>query len=419
MASRQAPEDPRFARRPLLTDTLDAVLPAGHPLADRDEIALAELAGEDFVGPPDGTSCHDVTVTGCAAAGFAPAFRHRTLDFHTAMALAAAGLGVTLVPRLGQAAVPPGAIVAPARAPGPGPPRLRRHARRCGAPPGRRRVLDALDQSAERVTTGECSSRRKLPSAQRSTACRCTSPSSPERSARPDVPHGAVRRAARELRDLAPDRAPRAVRAGQSRPLVQRLRRSHAHGLLRVGHARRGRRVPARRERGARGPAARPAAGRAPGAQDRARRRRPGLLRPPVLAPLRRGRSRPPQLPRPRAQLARRRRRVRLGRRALHPRERGDLDERLRRPKRSSCRWRTESASPRPCPSSSPGSPSRATSREGAGGAGVSMVGRRSTAITCALRLAAERSVKRCASIRASATRSDPTTCRSTATADT
>ena len=144
MASRQAPEDPRFARRPLLTDTLDAVLPAGHPLAERDEIALAELAGEDFVGPPDGTSCHDVTVTGCAAAGFAPAFRHRTLDFHTAMALAAAGLGVTLVPRLGQAAVPPGAIVRPLAQPAPA-----RHvfaATRAGAAgrPAVAAVLDAL-----------------------------------------------------------------------------------------------------------------------------------------------------------------------------------------------------------------------------------------------------------------------------------
>ena len=119
MASRQAPEDPRFHRQALMTDTLDAVLPAGHPLAARAEIPLAELAGEDFVGPPEGTSCHDVTVTGCAAAGFAPAFRHRTLDFHTAMALAAAGLGVTLVPRLGQRAIPPGAVVRPLADPAP------------------------------------------------------------------------------------------------------------------------------------------------------------------------------------------------------------------------------------------------------------------------------------------------------------
>jgi DNA-binding transcriptional LysR family regulator len=144
MASRQAPEDPRFARRPLLTDTLDAVLPTGHPLADRDEIPLAELAGEVFVGPPDGSSCHDVTVTGCAAAGFMPDFRHRTLDFHTAMALAAAGLGVSLVPRLGQAAVPPGAIVRPLSDPAPA-----RHvfaATRAGAErrPAVAAVLDAL-----------------------------------------------------------------------------------------------------------------------------------------------------------------------------------------------------------------------------------------------------------------------------------
>jgi len=144
MASRQAPEDPRFERRALISDTLDAVVPADHPLAQQSEIALADLAGESFVGPPDGSSCHDVTVTGCAAAGFAPSFRHRTLDFHTAMALAAAGLGVTLVPRLGQAAVPPGAIVRPLADPAPA-----RHvfaATRAGAErrPAVAAVLDAL-----------------------------------------------------------------------------------------------------------------------------------------------------------------------------------------------------------------------------------------------------------------------------------
>ena len=144
MASRQAPEDSRFRRRALMADTLDAVLPAGHRLAGRRQIPLAELAGEDFVGPPDGSSCHDVTVTGCAAAGFAPAFRHRTLDFHAAMALAAAGLGVALIPRLGQTAVPPGAIVRPLADPAPA-----RHvfaATRAGAEgrPAVAAVLDAL-----------------------------------------------------------------------------------------------------------------------------------------------------------------------------------------------------------------------------------------------------------------------------------
>jgi molybdate transport repressor ModE-like protein len=146
MASRQAPapEDARFHRRALTTDTLDAVLPATHSLAAEPQLELAALAGETFVGPPDGSSCHDVTITGCAAAGFAPAFTHRTLDFHTTMALVAAGLGVALVPRLGQAAVPPGAVVRPLRAPAPA-----RHvfaATRAGAErrPTVAAVLDAL-----------------------------------------------------------------------------------------------------------------------------------------------------------------------------------------------------------------------------------------------------------------------------------
>ena len=121
MASRQAPsaDDARFHRVPLRADVLDAVVPAAHPLAARAEIALAALAEEPFVGPPDGTQCHDVTVTACAAAGFRPAFAHRSLDFHTTMALVAAGLGVALVPRLAQASVPAGAEIRPLGAPAP------------------------------------------------------------------------------------------------------------------------------------------------------------------------------------------------------------------------------------------------------------------------------------------------------------
>ena len=146
MASRQAPaaDDRRFHRRPLLSDTLDAVLPAEHPLARKREIALPALADETFVGPPDGTSCHDVTVNGCAAAGFTPGFEHWSLDFYTTMSLVAAGLGVALVPRLAQAAVPPGAVIRPLEPPAPA-----RHvfaATRAGAErrPTVAAVLDAL-----------------------------------------------------------------------------------------------------------------------------------------------------------------------------------------------------------------------------------------------------------------------------------
>ena len=106
------------------------------------------MRDEPFVAPPEGTQCHDVVMTGCAAAGFAPAIAHRTVDFRTAMALVGAGLGVSLIPRLGQTAVPPGAVIRPLAAPAPA-----RHvfaATRAGAErrPGVTAVLDALAAAA-------------------------------------------------------------------------------------------------------------------------------------------------------------------------------------------------------------------------------------------------------------------------------
>jgi molybdate transport repressor ModE-like protein len=121
-ASAPAPGDPRFARRPLLDDPLDAVLPIGHELAGRAAVALEALAGETWVGPTPGTSCLEVTLAGCAAAGFTPQLAHRTNDFTTLMTFVASGLGVALVPRLAQGQVPPGVAVVPLR----------------GAPPARR-----------------------------------------------------------------------------------------------------------------------------------------------------------------------------------------------------------------------------------------------------------------------------------------
>jgi DNA-binding transcriptional LysR family regulator len=100
------PGDPRFARRRLLDDPLDAVLHVEHPLAGRASIALETLADDTFVGPRPGTSCLDVTLAGCAAAGFTPRLLHRTNDFRTLMTFVAAGLGVALVPRLAQGQIP-------------------------------------------------------------------------------------------------------------------------------------------------------------------------------------------------------------------------------------------------------------------------------------------------------------------------
>jgi DNA-binding transcriptional LysR family regulator len=104
------PDDPRYHRRELARDVLDVVLPADHPLASRDRIELAELAGESWVAPLEGWSCDHVFSTACQAAGFTPVVTHRSTDWYALKSLVGAGLGVALVPRLAQPR-PPSTVV--------------------------------------------------------------------------------------------------------------------------------------------------------------------------------------------------------------------------------------------------------------------------------------------------------------------
>lgn len=104
-------DDPRFHREPLLTDLLDAVLPADHPRACADRLELAQLATERWVVARPGTSCHDIVRVACAAAGFSPSAAHHTDDWTATGALVAAGGAVALVPRLAQSLMPDGVVV--------------------------------------------------------------------------------------------------------------------------------------------------------------------------------------------------------------------------------------------------------------------------------------------------------------------
>lgn len=103
----------------LLDDAYRVVLPTGHPLAARDAVDLAELAGEPWVGGEPPGPCLEPIVDACAAAGFSPDFVAKSEDYATAQGFVAAGLGVTLVPRLGLAADHPGVVVRPVRRPEP------------------------------------------------------------------------------------------------------------------------------------------------------------------------------------------------------------------------------------------------------------------------------------------------------------
>lgn len=106
-------DDPRIARRELMRDRLDVVLPAGHPLSGAPSLRLADLAGEPWVAPLEGWSCERVVLGACQAGGFTPRVAHRSTDWTAVVALVEAGLGVALVPHLARSAPGSGVVVRP------------------------------------------------------------------------------------------------------------------------------------------------------------------------------------------------------------------------------------------------------------------------------------------------------------------
>lgn len=108
-----AADDARFHRRDLARDTLDAMLPADHPLAREERVALEALAAEPWIAPLEGWSCDHVFVSACHTAGFAPVVEHRTTDWSAMQALVGAGLGVAVVPRLAEPRRASGVVIRP------------------------------------------------------------------------------------------------------------------------------------------------------------------------------------------------------------------------------------------------------------------------------------------------------------------
>ena len=83
-------------RHELGGESMFAVLPPGHPLADRERLRLAELAGETWTAP----SREHLIYRACVAAGFEPRIAFVTRDVLAARGLVGSGLAVTLVPEL-------------------------------------------------------------------------------------------------------------------------------------------------------------------------------------------------------------------------------------------------------------------------------------------------------------------------------
>jgi DNA-binding transcriptional LysR family regulator len=89
-----------FSTRSVRREPLLLALPAAHPLARTEEIALRQLAGDPWVMLPSdmGLGLYEHVVGVCQHAGFTPEAHQVATQIHTMISLVAAGLGVTLVP---------------------------------------------------------------------------------------------------------------------------------------------------------------------------------------------------------------------------------------------------------------------------------------------------------------------------------
>lgn len=90
--------DPPLISRVISRERLGIVLPTGHPLAQRERVALRDLRNEPFVGGPlDGSSSMTaLAIRSCQAVGFQPNVVQTVSDPFLSLSLVAAGVGVSL-----------------------------------------------------------------------------------------------------------------------------------------------------------------------------------------------------------------------------------------------------------------------------------------------------------------------------------
>jgi DNA-binding transcriptional LysR family regulator len=110
--------DPRLEREHLIDDVYRVVVPPGHRLARRREVAVKDLEGERLSSPRPygaGLQYRQMLEELCAREGFAPDFVHTVDDVSVARAFVAAGLCIAVMPELSVRHPRPDVAVKPVR----------------------------------------------------------------------------------------------------------------------------------------------------------------------------------------------------------------------------------------------------------------------------------------------------------------
>jgi DNA-binding transcriptional LysR family regulator len=101
----------------LCDDPLFVVMGSDHPMAGRPSLGLEELSGEGWLMPDVGGTCPDsnIVLRACRDAGFEPDVRLAFDDYPALQGMAAAGVGVALLPSLATANLRSDVAVIPLR----------------------------------------------------------------------------------------------------------------------------------------------------------------------------------------------------------------------------------------------------------------------------------------------------------------
>ncbi|MDF8265933.1 LysR family transcriptional regulator [Luteipulveratus flavus] len=96
-----------LSQAPLMEDPVDVLLPAEHPLAGRDDVLIDDLLDAPWIiDTNDGSICSQWLRSQMAARGRIPDIVHRVDEYPSQIAVVAAGLGVSTLPRLGRPDLP-------------------------------------------------------------------------------------------------------------------------------------------------------------------------------------------------------------------------------------------------------------------------------------------------------------------------
>jgi DNA-binding transcriptional LysR family regulator len=94
----------------LVDDGYEAIVRKDHPLAEQRQLRLSDLAEEPWIASTDACGCRQITERACLDAGFEPRVAFEADETLAAQALVAAGVGVTMLPRLALTTVHPAVV---------------------------------------------------------------------------------------------------------------------------------------------------------------------------------------------------------------------------------------------------------------------------------------------------------------------